>query len=237
MYGRTRYRIRYFLLGCTLLAPFTAQPATITINGTCEVGCPSTPALSDGTSVSSPFNFSFTFGNGDSYDISGTYAASYSITAGSTISVDPVVTYTGSAPSAGTDTINFSLLQDYFDAACCTWAGDYTESVPLTLSSLAGPGSTVSGELLYDGQSVGLVGPFGPGSYSVTKTTTLDFGALNNADTLSAAFNFQFVFGAGTLPDASAASTTPEPAGLILSGIGLLSLIGLRRQIRSRIAS
>jgi hypothetical protein len=152
--------------------------------------------------------------------------------------VDPIVTYTGSAPSVGTDTISFSFLQDYFDDSVGSWAGNYTESIPLSLSSLAGPGSSASGELFYDGAGVGPESLSGPGSSIFTQTTALDFGAQNTADTLSAAFNFEFVFGAGTQPNASAASVTPEPMTVILCGFGLVAVYGARRRnLRSRTAA
>jgi hypothetical protein len=186
-------------------------------------------------------NFTYSFVNGDTYAVTGTYAASYSTAGGSTIAFDPVVTYTGAGPSAGTDTLTLNLLQDYFDTTCCTWAGNYTETIPLTLSNSAAAGSTISGELLYDNQSVGLIGPFGPGSNTGTKTTALDFGALNTADTLHASYNIYITFAKGTASGASASSpaapAVPEPAMFVPGGLCLLALVfAARRRNRSRVA-
>jgi hypothetical protein len=229
------------ILGFTLCAPFAAKSGSIIVNGTCDFNC-APNSLSNGTSISSPFNFDVAFADGDEYDISGAYSASYSKSAGSTISVTPTFTYIGSVPSAGTDTIDFTLAQDYFDPTCCTWAGTYFESVPLTLGSTAGPGSTISGELLYDGKSVGLVGPFPPGTYSVSNSASLDFGSLDTNPTLLADFDFTVQFAAGTLPNASATSvstsSTPEPATDLVCGLGLILFVCIaRRRNRPRIAA
>jgi hypothetical protein len=228
------YQTRFFLLGCILLAPFTAKPATITVNNVCEVNCSAPDTLTNDTSTDGSFGFVFAFGDGDSYDVSGDYSASYSSGDGSTIAVTPIVTYLGSAPSVANDTIDFALFQNYFDTSCCSWAGTYTETVPLSLSALAGPGSSVSGQLFFDGQGIGLVGPYGPGTYLQTVSAPMDFGALDTNPSLSAEFDFSFVFGAGTQPGVSAsASTVPEPVTAIPSGLGLI-LIGLARRRRNR---
>lgn len=225
---------RYFLLGCILLAPLTAKPATISVNSACQVNCPSSGALTDGTSTNGPFNFNVGFGDGDTYNVSGTYAASYSTANGSTIYFDPVVTYTGSVASVGNDTINISMIQSYYDTTCCTWAGEYTESVPLFLSSDAGAGSSISAQLLYDGVSVGLIGPYSAGTYLVSQSSDLDFGDLDTSPTLTAEYDFTVQFDEGTLPDAGAASSsTPEPIMTIPCGLGLV-LIGLARRRGTR---
>ena len=172
--------------------------------------------------------------DGDAYDISGNYSASYSTADGSAISINPLVTYIGTMPSVATDTLDFSMFQSYFDTSCCTWAGLYSESIPLYLSNLAGPGSSISGELFYDGQGVGLVGPYGPGVYSETRSANLDFGNLNTSPFLAAEYDFSFVFGAGTLPGADASAATPEPELAIPCGLVLiLASYLLRRQDRS----
>jgi hypothetical protein len=227
------------ILGFTLCAPFAAKSGAIDVNGTCELGdCSSVDSLSNGMSASANFNFDYTFGDGDTYNISGSYSASYSSITGSTISVEPVITYVGASPSADTDTVNLALLQNYFDSSAGSWAGTYTEDVPLDLGGPVGPGSTISGELFYDGVGVGLAGPFGPGSNFVTESASLDFGANDTSDTLSAAFDFAVQFGAGTQPGASAdAVTTPEPMMALPFGLSLILIAcGVCWRHRSRIA-
>jgi hypothetical protein len=220
----------FLIVGLSLCAPFTAKSGSIDVNGICEVGCSSPNFLTNGMSDAGAFNFVYTFGDGDAYDIAGNYGASYSTVNGSTISIAPEFTYEGTNPSVGTDQINLIFSQGYFDTSCCTWAGTYTETVPLSLSSSAGPGSTISGQLQYDGQSVGLVGPFGPGTYFVTQSANLDFGALDNSPDLLGDYQFSVKFARGALPGASAGSTnTPEPVTPLLCGLGLIMLGGFAR--------
>lgn len=222
-------------LAFALCVPFAAQPASIVINGTCEAGtCPlPTDSLSDGQSISNAFDFDYMFLNGDTYNIAGTYSASYSHTTGSTISVDPVVTYEGPSPSVAADVITFDLLQNYEDTIIGSWAGLYTESIPLIVDAAGG---TAEGQLLYDNVGVGLVGPDGPGSYFVTQSANLDFGDLDTSDTLMADYNFVFNFAAGTTAGESVSSVTPEPVMFIPCGLGLILLTyGVRRRNRSRV--
>jgi hypothetical protein len=219
-----RATLSSMILGLTFCAPFTAKSASIAVNGTCEVGCPTSPALHNGQSTSGSFDFDYTFVDGDIYNVAGTYSASYSTVDGSTISVDPTITYEGHSPSVGPDVLDFNTKQDYFDPSCCTWAGTYYETVPLFLSSTAGPGSKIEGQVLYDNKSVGLVGPFGPGSYSESKSANLDFGALDTNPTLVADFELKVGFEPHTRPgaDASSSSAAPEPAMVIPGGLGLI---------------
>lgn len=235
MYQQRRFISQYFVLGFTLLAPFAMQAGALSINSTCYVGdCTAVDSLDNNQSTDGGFNIDYTFLDGDTYNISGTFSASYSTIGGSTISIDPVINYLGVAPTVGTDTLNLSFLQNYFDPTCCTWAGTYTESVPLVANGNFGPGSQMSAELFYDGVGVGPVGPLAaPGSYFVSQSSNLDFGAGDTADTLSADYEFHFIFGAGTMPGASQTGVTPEPAPMMLCGLGLL-LLGSAMRRRSR---
>jgi hypothetical protein len=207
--GIGRFTPCCLILAFMLGAPFTSRAGIIDINGTCEVGCPSSPPVSNGQSQSGSFDFNYTFGDGDTYNISGAYGASYSTVTGSTIYVTPTVIYMGSSPSVGADTITFDLLQGYYDAGPGSWAGTYYETIPLSWNAPAG--STISAQLLYDGESVGLVGPYGPGNYFAQESKSLDFGSLDTSATLSADYNFVFSFAAGTTTG-EGGSSTPEPA-------------------------
>lgn len=237
MYYQRRSWNTYLVFAFSLAAPFAMRAEAVSVNSVCEVGNCATPdSLSNGQSTSGTFNVNLTFGDGDSYNLTGNYAASYSTLNGSTIAINPIVTYKGSAPSLGTDTIQLSALQNYFDPSCCTWAGTYTESVPLVAGGVFGAGSQMSGQLFYDLVGLGQVGPFAaPGSYFQTRSANLDFGALDTSDTLAADFDFDFTFGAGTSPGAvEGASSTPEPASFVLCGLGLLAITsGVYRRNRS----
>lgn len=232
-----RATLSSLILGLTFCAPFTAKSASIDVNGTCELGCLVSPPLSNGQSTSGTFDFDYTFVDGDIYNIAGSYSATYSTINGSTISVDPTVTYEGPGKSAAADALDFNLSQDYFDTSCCTWAGTYYETVPLFLASSAGPGSKISGQVLYDDKSVGLVGPFNPGSYLESKSADLDFGSLDTNPTLIADFDLTLKFGKNTLPgtDAGSTSAAPEPAMAIPCGLGLILIYcGFLRRKHSR---
>jgi hypothetical protein len=224
------------VVALSLAAPVALRAEAVSVNAVCEVGdCASPDSLGNGQSTSGTFNFNFGFADSDTYNISGSYAASYSSVNGSTISINPIVTYTGPGPSLGTDTIQLDALQNYFDPSCCTWAGTYTESVPLVGVGGFGAGSLMSGQLFYDLVGVGLVGPYAaPGSYFQTKSANLDFGAQDTSDTLAADFEFNFTFGQGSSPGATeGASSAPEPASVFLCGLGLLTLAGVYRRNRS----
>jgi hypothetical protein len=48
---------------------------SINVNGTCELGnCAKPDSLADGQSISLPFNFIYTFSNGDRFQIQGILA-------------------------------------------------------------------------------------------------------------------------------------------------------------------
>jgi hypothetical protein len=186
-------------------------------------------------------NFTYTFGNGDTYSITGSYAASYSTALGSTISFDPTVTYMGASPSVAADTLTLTMFQNYFDTTPGSWAGNYTETIPLSISASAPAGSSAEGQITYDGMSVGLVGPITSGSMTKTITTALDFGALDTSNTLAAQAVLTFTFGKGAPTGASvsslAAPAVPEPALVIPGGLCLLAMVfAARRRNRSRVA-
>jgi len=240
------------LLGFMLCAPL-AKPGTVIVNGVCYVSvltCPDVDSVSDPSydpgpgSVGSSFNFDVTV-NGDIYNVVGAYSASYSGNTGSSMTVNDVITYTGNnGATAQADTVTFDVYQDFFDDSCptCSWAGTYTENIPLILTA---PG-TIYGQYLYDGLTVGAAGPYGPGTYNYSNSADLDFGGscvsntCTGSDynaTLSADYNQVITFSAGTTAG-EGATTTPEPAMAIPCGLGLLLVMyGVRRRTHSRIAA
>lgn len=237
--SKGRFKPYCLLMALTLGAPFIAKSASIVVNGVCEPtagSCPTVDSLSNGQETSGNFNFGVTV-NGDNYNVTGSYSASYSTDDGSEISVSPVVTYEGLTPITQNDVITFDMFQNFYDTTCCTWAGEYTESIPLSVNA---PGSTAEAQLFYDNIGLGLVGPFGPGSYFVTQSANLDFlYDLDTAYTLYADYDFVFDFAPGTTEGAyedSVIPPTPEPLMTIPCGLGLiLFTCGVRRRNRSRV--
>jgi hypothetical protein len=191
--------------------PILGVSATVNVNG---------PTNTIGSGLTSGSFSEAIFVAADEYYLSATY--SYG---SGTISFIPTVTYIGAAPSTSADTINFNLLAPIFDATATNWDGTYTEHIPLVVPA----GGTGSGELFADGQGVGLVGPYGPGTYNISNSANLT-GV--NGSTLNLAYDFTFTFAAG-IPDgtssSSPATVTPEPATIIpaalaLVGFGVMSL-------------
>jgi len=228
---------RWFALApLLLLICGPAHAGVITINGTDEVG--SSGAIdSIGFNQSIPltdFNFNYTLPDGDTYDIFGQYAARYD-NDGTWIYVTPTVVYTGAGRAAGSDLIVFDLFQNYFDDSPGTWDGAYTETLPL--QNAAGPGSTISAQLLIDGQELPLVGPYGPGTYYQQNTASL---TGLTGDTLAWDYRFQFDFPAArTLRGARMARlavippvVTPEPATAIPCAAAFVILIAASQVLR-----
>jgi hypothetical protein len=204
-----------------LALPILGVSATVNVNG-------GTTTYTPGTITSGSFSEAI-FVGADEYYLSSTYAYGATAAGGTTITFIPTVTYIGASPTTSADTINFNFLANIFDSAASNWNGTYNENVPLVV----GAGSTASGELFVDGQGVGLVGPYGPGSYNVSLSAPLT-GV--NGSTLALAYDFTFTFSAGS-PDGTASSspaptTTPEPATVIPAALGLVGfgLMALRRR-------
>lgn len=234
-------RLRSFSIGLIsiCIAASSAKPAALLLNGTCEVGnCTSVDSIGLGQNIG-PSAFAFIYADGpDTYNLSGTYAASYS-SAGTFIVLNFSVIYTGISPSTGNDTLTFDMLQDYFDSGPGTWDGTYTETVPITIGGQVGTSSSVSANLFYDGQGVGQVGPFvGPGSYNGTQSA--DLTGLDG-DTLGADFQFVFDFTPGTQPGAGSTvllspAPIPEPPQSVPAALALFALFGaclVRRRSRA----
>jgi len=207
--------------------PLLGVSATVAINGVCVNGsCTPTPVTYGiGNSQSGSTSNGVLVGS-DAYSTATTYSVGVSSNGGTFINFDPTVSYAGTAASTTTDTITVDLLASIYDAGAANWNGTYTENVPLVVAT----GATASAELFADGVGVGLVGPYGPGTYNVSESATLT--GINGA-TLNYAYDFTFTFAAGTAPGATSSSpAVPEPATMIPAGLGLVGfgLMALRRR-------
>jgi hypothetical protein len=200
--------------------PILGVSATVTVNG-------GTTTYNPGTITSGSFSEAI-FVGADEYFLSASYSYGATASGGTTISFLPTVQYIGASPSTSADTINFNFLANIYDSAAANWDGTYNEHVPLSVAA----GGTVSAQLFVDGQGVGLVGPYGAGTYNVSQSATL---AGVNGPTLAYAYDNTFTFSAGS-PDltssSSPATITPEPATIIPAAFGLIGfgLMALRRR-------
>jgi hypothetical protein len=221
------------------VAPFVATPAALEINGTCETGgtsCSSVvPLLLNDSVGTTPFSFTVSV-NDDPYLMSGTYAASYTSAAGTILNLTLNATYTGDGPTSVTDILTLDLLQNFFNSSVGNWDGVYSESVPVNIFGDVGDGTNATAQFLVDGQSVGSIGPFGPGSNLGQASKNL---SELGGNTLTQDFNFVFTFEPGTDPGAgSVVSATPnvvpEPSSLLLFGFGLASVLTATRARRKQ---
>jgi len=207
--------------------PLLGVSATVAINGVCVNGsCTPTPVTYGiGNSQSGSTSNGVLVGT-DAYSTATTYSVGVASDGGTFINFLPTVSYVGTSASTTTDTITVDLLASIYDAGAANWNGTYTEHVPLIVAT----GSTASAELFADGVGVGLVGPYGAGTYNVTESANLT--GINGA-TLNYAYDFTFTFAAGTAPGATDSSpAVPEPATMIPAALGLVGfgLMALRRR-------
>jgi hypothetical protein len=224
---------------CLLLLSSAAFAADIQINGACIQGaCPPPSGTSDAVQFGQSIpltngSYLLSFGDGDQYSIAYSYSASYTA-AGTLIFIDPAVTYTGITPSVGNDVINFNFFQNFYSDSPGTWDGAYTENIPISISGDVGAGTTATGQLLYDGQSIGLEGPYGPGYNDGTNSKNL---TGLDAPTLAGEYEFTYDFAAGSQPGSGGSSpapptATPEPAQtlpLAFAGMILIAIARWRR--------
>jgi hypothetical protein len=206
------------MVAAALLSGPNAQATAISVNGTCELGtCASPDSITSSTPIpTTPFSFAFTAGSGDTFNIAGTYAASYGA-GGSSFVVTVGATYTGGTPSHA-DTLTIDMFQNIFDNGPGTFSGTYAENVPLTLA--AGTSATAN---LFVGvgtptMGVGLVGPFtGPGNFDGKASANLTLPAGN---TLAEEFQFTESFAAGLVAGTTVSVTAaPEPPETIIAAL------------------
>jgi hypothetical protein len=235
-------RRHLILLACLLAAPALGISSTVTgieANGTCESGtCTSgslsASALTLGSSTSGSYNFDVTVGDGDVYDVAGTF---YNTFPSSTfLGFFPTVTLL-STTAVGADTITLDMLQDFFYGTdlSTSWSGTYNEKVPVDLSI---SGTTATGQVFYSTdvdttpQSVGLLPTaHGPGDYYLSGSASL--GPLDG-DLLVSDYQLTFTFPEGAPAGSYISSPVPEPSQTIPVAIGLAGLLLFKlRKFRS----
>jgi hypothetical protein len=233
--ARSKKNLRTALLALAL--PAIALPSTVTgvaKSGTSTVttATGSAPAAVGSVVLAGPtvgpnsaynatsFNQVVTLADGDVYDVSGNYFASYTDAAGTAIHINPTVVYEGSSPSVANDNISIIFTQQFFDSRPGTWDGTYTASTPVNFSGLVGAGSSVTAEVFYDGQSLGSGTATGGVINSSANLTGL------NGDTLTGTYDITYSLNAGTQPGAGAnSSSVPEPTEALPVGLGLAGVL------------
>jgi uncharacterized protein (TIGR03437 family) len=187
----------------------TAIRITAGVNSICMVGSCDDVSLQVGalnnsgnadSIPSTPFNFTYTFpATTDKYILSGSYLSSYD-ESGIVFTVLVAATYVGNSggTSSQGDSFTLDFLQDIFDNGPGTFDGTYTETLPVTLAA----NTSVAGNLFWNGQGVGALGPFvGPGSFDGFTSNNL---ARLDGDYLEGDFRFTFNFVTGAVPGATA---------------------------------
>ena len=232
------------LLACMLVAPTFAISDTVTgiqVSGSVPTSCGSgncaaatlaAGALTLGNSTSGSYNFDATAGDGDVYNVSGTFNNTFF--SGTFLGFFPTVTLV-SGTALGADTITLDMLQDFtYGDDTTDWSGSYNEDLPFTLSA-AGTGA--GGQVLYSTnlnttpQSVGPLGPVtGPGSFDLFASKTL--GPLDG-HLLVGDFQLTFTFPEGATEGTYISSPIPEPSQTIPAIIGVAGLL-LRNMRRLR---
>ena len=199
----------------------------VEINGTCVSGSCTTPDAISYPGSSSGSNSTNITVNGDTFNVLTSFSATFN-GSGTSMTADPTVTYTGSSPLTNTDAITINFFQRfYYPGTSVTWNGTYNENFPFTVAT----DTTAAAELFIDGQGIGAVGPYGPGSYNVSKSANL---SGLNGNYLTYDFQYTFDFNPGAAPGTTV-SSTPEPAQTIpvasaIVGCGLFGLIRRRKQ-------
>lgn len=234
---------QYVIAVLLLLLASAAFGADVQINGVCVAGtCPPPAGTGDALQLSPPGPSSNTGSssqgvtvNGDSYTVSWTYSDSFTAGGGTTLVVNPTVTYIGGTTTTSTDPIDFNFFQNFYSTAGSSWQGTYTETVPLTLSGGLGAGSNVTGELFYTtdtgggGGGLGLVTLTTPNTSSTT-TNSVVFSTGLTGTTLEGEAEFVFTFDPGTTSGAAASSppspaSVPEPSETLPVGLALVAAV------------
>jgi hypothetical protein len=223
-----------FLLGVSTLNS-SASAEAIRVNSTCEIGdCPSPGVLAIGTSLSTPFDFTYTFGNTDAYRLQGNLSTTNQPTTFLLEITDFEVTYEGNASgsASSTDVLASDFLQG-IDSAQAYGAG--FESIGGVFGPGLGSASSASGQVSFAGNSLPILGPFTP-------PPALFSGLYQGPITIPRGnilldYQYTLTFGSGSEIGASIevnptqpAGVTPEPATWTLLGSGLLGLARLLRR-------
>ena len=228
------YRLIYLVLVAAGLSA-AAFGGAISVDGLCEVGnCASPDVLSAGSSISSPFSFTYTFADTDSYQVTGTLTASDTMGSGFSLFVaGPTVTYLGNGGGtvSGADTLTIDFLQNFVVSFT---AGSFSESIAGTFGGALASGSSAAGQDFLDGHALPLMGPFPSSAPFSESFNNVSLSGLTSPLLFDARFTDVFAAGSAVGATINSNPTVPEPATAGLMLAGLTALIGLRERSRAR---
>jgi hypothetical protein len=211
---------------------------TIAVNGTCQLGnCTDPDVLESNDTLTTPFDFLYTFSNTDQFRIQGVLDATNSGGASfSMVGSQYTATYLGNSfgTASGADTISLRFLQNFGSGIS---SGTFFE---VLYGAFGGPvassGTTASGQAFIGGVALPLMGPFSPQPALFSDFVSgLPITGLNNPMLVDVQFTASF--GAGSQPGAfiilstvpvSLPEPVPEPATLVYVGFGVLTIIAKR---------
>ena len=213
-----------------LAIPAFGMCAAVSVNGVCVSGnCVTPDAIASQGSTSGTTSNTITI-NGDLFRVDTTFSASFP--SGTSFTADPAVTYLGTAPLTHSDNVTVDMYQSFFDPGTgITWDGTYNEHFPGTVPDHA----MASAETFINGQGIGLLGSYGPGSYLTSASA--DLTGLDG-NTITYDVRLMLDFSPGLQPGASfTSSVTPEPVETIPVAIGLAGcgLMAYRRRKASSV--
>lgn len=221
-------------------APALGFSTAISVNETCPVGsCTNVDVLPVDSYVQGDLNTTYTFADGDSYQITGHYGALNTSKSanpndyGPDLNVNVTAVYLGTTPSVGHDVLTINFLQAYSLSGFTEddMAGTYTSRTDATVLQ-AGAGSTFQAQQYINGVGLGVMGPFREGISEGTGGADLsNFGA-----TTTGRFEFIYDFESGSQSGALISSLAlPEPNYGLLFGVLLASagVLRFRQQKKS----
>ncbi|HEX4769460.1 MAG TPA: hypothetical protein VH351_01425 [Bryobacteraceae bacterium] len=187
--------------------PAIAFPAAIALiagGTTCLYGnCDNPDVLTPGQGGPGLANVSFTV-NGDAFSLYAPFSVANNSPNGTSVSYLPIVVYTGSAPTRRTDAFTIDFYQDFSYPAP---SGKYSEATGAFVWD-AGPGSYFIAEAFYNGNGVGIMGPFAEGDSSDSHESAL---TLLGGNPLNFQYEMTYIFEPGSLHYAVMAA--PGPPG------------------------
>jgi hypothetical protein len=222
-----------------LLATDISRADTIQVNGTCERGiCGSPDVINLGSSISTPFDFTYRFDNSDTYRLQGESGGFYNSSLLALTLTNFIVTYLGN--DTGTASANDVLDNNFTQAFGYDSGGNgfYTVNLYGTFGPGLGFASSASATGYDRGRLIASLGPVSQpaGDFFVTKTVNI----VRPAGDPVLDYHYILDFGAGSAVGSSidlyqqAPSPVPEPPTILLVGSAILCLVAFRRRLISR---